>query len=87
MESDGHQLRQACLIGGEGVAGEAAITVANPSTGYLVGQVPNLEAAGIRHAVGFTRGAQQESLIDMAAIARGEDHLEINCMCTGGLSA
>jgi succinate-semialdehyde dehydrogenase/glutarate-semialdehyde dehydrogenase len=44
-------LRDACLIGGEWLAGADTIEVRNPATGELVGSVPRLGAAETRRAI------------------------------------
>jgi succinate-semialdehyde dehydrogenase/glutarate-semialdehyde dehydrogenase len=52
-------LRDACLVAGEWVAADdgGTIVVDNPSTGAVVGSVPNMGVAETRHAIEFANAA------------------------------
>src|SRR3954451_9409605 len=52
-------LRDACLVAGEWIAADSGGTIAvdNPSTGAVVGHVPNMGAAEARRAIEFANTA------------------------------
>ena len=52
-------LRDACLVAGEWVAADSGGTIAvdNPSTGAVLGNVPNMGAAETRRAIEFANAA------------------------------
>ena len=57
MELDKDLLRQACLIGADWIEGASVIEVKNPSTGAVIGTVPNLGAEEARRAVAAAQDA------------------------------
>lgn len=74
MEIDRNLLRQACLIGGEWVEGETVVEVNNPSTGEIIGTVPNFGATEARRAVAAAGAAlpawRARTARDRAAVLR-----------------
>jgi succinate-semialdehyde dehydrogenase/glutarate-semialdehyde dehydrogenase len=57
MELDKDLLRQACLIGADWISSASVIEVKNPSTGAVIGTVPNLGAEETRRAVAAAHDA------------------------------
>ena len=72
MELDRELLRQACLIGGEWVAGTSVVEVTNPANGGVIGTVPNFGAEETRRAVAAAEAAlpawRERTAKDRAAI-------------------
>ena len=56
---DATLLRDACLVAGEWVAADNGGTIAvdNPSTGAMIGHVPNMGTAETRRAIEFANAA------------------------------
>jgi succinate-semialdehyde dehydrogenase/glutarate-semialdehyde dehydrogenase len=73
---DSKLLRSACLIGGEWVQADSGriINVENPSTGLVIGAVPNMSTAETRRAIEFAHAAlpawRSKTAKERAAILR-----------------